>query len=85
MSQKHSLDLSKVKEVTHGTTVATNAILQRSGAKTGLITTRGFRMCWNFAESACQCFTTCFGTNRLTWRNGQMAEVTERVDPQATC
>ena len=43
MSQKHSLDLSQVKEVTHGTTVATNAILQRSGAKTGLITTRGFR------------------------------------------
>ena len=27
----------------HGTTVATNAIIQRRGAKTGLITTRGFR------------------------------------------
>jgi len=43
ISRKHSLDLSQVKEVTHGTTVATNAILQRSGAKTGLITTKGFR------------------------------------------
>jgi len=32
-----------VVEVVHGTTVATNAILERKGAHTGLITTRGFR------------------------------------------
>lgn len=32
-----------VKEVIHGTTVATNAILGGTGARTGLITTRGFR------------------------------------------
>ena len=32
-----------VVEVLHGTTVGSNTILQRSGAKTGLITTRGFR------------------------------------------
>ncbi|RMF91448.1 MAG: hydantoinase/oxoprolinase family protein [Nitrospinota bacterium] len=31
------------EEVIHGTTVATNAILEQKGAKTGLITTRGFR------------------------------------------
>ncbi len=30
-------------EVVHGTTVATNSILQRSGALTGLLTTQGFR------------------------------------------
>ena len=30
-------------EILHGTTVGSNTILQRSGAKTGLITTRGFR------------------------------------------
>ena len=34
---------SRVEEVLHGTTVGSNTILQRSGAKTGLITTRGFR------------------------------------------
>src|SRR5690606_17948433 len=27
----------------HGTTVATNALLQRKGAKTALVTTKGFR------------------------------------------
>ena len=32
-----------VDEVIHGTTVATNAILERRGARTGLITTAGFR------------------------------------------
>ncbi len=32
-----------VEEVVHGTTVATNAVLQRLGAETALITTKGFR------------------------------------------
>src|ERR1051326_5325528 len=32
-----------VGEVLHGTTVASNAILEHKGAKTGLITTKGFR------------------------------------------
>ncbi|MGH6899121.1 MAG: hydantoinase/oxoprolinase family protein [Geminicoccaceae bacterium] len=33
----------RVAEVRHGTTVASNAILEHKGARTGLITTRGFR------------------------------------------
>jgi N-methylhydantoinase A len=39
------LDLSPADCIAfvHGTTVATNAIIERRGAKTGLITTRGFR------------------------------------------
>jgi N-methylhydantoinase A len=38
-----ALDPSGVVEVVHGTTVASNTILQKSGARTGLLTTRGFR------------------------------------------
>ena len=34
---------AQVAEVVHATTVATNAILERKGARTGLITTEGFR------------------------------------------
>jgi N-methylhydantoinase A len=34
---------AQVAEVVHGTTVATNAILELKGARCGLITTRGFR------------------------------------------
>ena len=33
----------QIAEVVHGTTVATNTILERKGALTGLITTKGFR------------------------------------------
>src|ERR671923_335860 len=32
-----------IEEIRHGTTVASNAILEHKGAKTGLITTSGFR------------------------------------------
>ena len=34
---------ARVREVAHGTTVATNAVLERRGARTALVTTKGFR------------------------------------------
>ena len=34
---------SEVTEVVHGTTTASNTILQKVGARTGVLTTRGFR------------------------------------------
>ena len=36
-------ELSDVATIIHGTTVGTNALLERKGAKTGVITTAGFR------------------------------------------
>ncbi len=36
-------DLSSIAAVIHGTTVGTNALLERKGAKAGLVTTEGFR------------------------------------------
>ena len=35
--------LADIGTIIHGTTVATNALLERKGAKTGIITTKGFR------------------------------------------
>jgi N-methylhydantoinase A len=37
------LDAAVIEQVRHGTTVASNAILERKGAKTGLIGSKGFR------------------------------------------
>lgn len=37
------LEVGAVSEVLHGTTVGSNTLLQKVGAKTGLITTKGFR------------------------------------------
>ena len=41
--EKMNLDLANVRYLVHGTTVALNTFLQRKGANTGLITTKGFR------------------------------------------
>jgi N-methylhydantoinase A len=41
--QETGLDGKDVEEVLHATTVASNAILELKGARTGLITTKGFR------------------------------------------
>jgi 5-oxoprolinase (ATP-hydrolysing)/N-methylhydantoinase A len=38
-----AVDVASVIEVIHGTTVATNAVLERQGARTALVTTAGFR------------------------------------------
>src|SRR5689334_9707224 len=40
---RHGLDPADCRSIVHGTTVATNAIIERKGAVTGLLTTRGFR------------------------------------------
>lgn len=37
------LDAGRIAEVVHGTTVGSNTLLQKLGANTGLITTKGFR------------------------------------------
>ncbi|MDP6406747.1 MAG: hydantoinase/oxoprolinase N-terminal domain-containing protein, partial [Alphaproteobacteria bacterium] len=37
------LNAGDVADILHGTTVASNAILEGKGARTGLITTEGFR------------------------------------------
>ena len=38
-----SVQPSQISQIIHGTTLATNALIERRGAKTALITTKGFR------------------------------------------
>src|SRR5215213_10540146 len=40
---KSGLDPSEIELFAHGTTVVINALTERKGARTGLLTTRGFR------------------------------------------
>ncbi len=42
---------ARIHSVMHGTTVATNAILTRRGARVGLVTTRGYRQVLHIARS----------------------------------
>lgn len=41
--ERYGIELDSLDHVFHGTTIATNSILEHDGAKTGLITTEGYR------------------------------------------
>lgn len=43
LAAKGGIDLSQVDRLGHGTTVGTNALIQRRGGRVAMITTRGFR------------------------------------------
>lgn len=43
LAQRENDLLARTKDVIHATTLVTNVIIERKGAKTGLITTKGFR------------------------------------------
>src|SRR5262249_24330520 len=43
LAQEHAIDLSEIEILVHGTTIAVNTIIQRTGARLGLLVTEGFR------------------------------------------
>ncbi len=43
IATEHDVDMADVEQIIHGTTLATNALIERSGARTALVTTKGFR------------------------------------------
>lgn len=43
IASEHGVDMADVDQIIHGTTLATNALIERRGAKTALVTTQGFR------------------------------------------
>ena len=47
--------VEKLDELIHGTTLVINAIIERKGAVTGLITTKGFR-----GDDSCGLWLVCF-------------------------
>src|SRR5579871_5139805 len=48
--QRADADPRHVQHVVHGTTLVTNAIIERKGARTALLTTRGFRDAYEIAR-----------------------------------
>lgn len=74
-------ELSDVALLLHGTTVATNAVLQRRGAKTALLTTKGFRDVLEIARQARPSLFD-FDARRASplVPRSLRAEVNERVD-----
>jgi N-methylhydantoinase A len=69
-----------VSQVAHGTTVATNAVLEHRGAKTALITTRGFRDVLELRRiRAPQIYDLFFDKPAILVERYLRFEVTERI------
>ena len=51
LCERAGIDPREVTHVLHGTTVATNAVLTGSGARVGLVTTKGYRQILQIARS----------------------------------
>jgi N-methylhydantoinase A len=51
LCQQTGIDPTQINFVMHGTTVATNAVLTSSGAKVGLVTSKGYRQILQIARS----------------------------------
>ena len=43
MCERFSIPVDEIKRVSHGTTVGTNTLIQRTGSQVALVTTKGFR------------------------------------------
>lgn len=74
------LDLAHCHSVVHGTTAATNAVLERKGARCGLITTRGFRDILEMARRTRPQLYGLTGTFESIIPRDLRYEVTERID-----
>lgn len=75
----------EIRSVMHGTTVATNAILTRRGAKVGLVTTKGYKQVLHIARS----FVPGGLGGWVTFNKGELlaplewtVEADERIDAQ---
>jgi N-methylhydantoinase A len=71
-----------VKIVVHGTTTATNAVLERKGARTGFITTRGFRDVLELGRRTRPTPYGLKGTFEALIPRELRLEVTERMDAE---
>jgi N-methylhydantoinase A len=73
---------SQLRVIVHGTTTATNALLERKGARTGLITTRGFRDVLELGRRTRPTPYGLKGTFEPLIPRELRLEVTERVDAE---
>ena len=81
MFEELGLDGDDIEEVRHGTTVASNAILERKGARTGLITTKGFRDVLEIRNLRMPRLYDMPGTSRRRWSSAICGStVDERID-----
>jgi N-methylhydantoinase A len=74
-------DMPALSEVLHGSTVAINTVLERKGARTALITTKGFRDVYAIGRgNRIEAFNLFFHRPKPLVARDLTLEVTERID-----
>jgi len=80
---REGLDAAQVAHFGHGTTVATNLVIERRGVRTGLITTRGFRDVLEIGrQTRPHLYDYTVAKPPPLARRAHRLEVTERVDAE---
>ncbi len=79
--EKSGAPAAEIAEIAHGTTVATNALLERKGARTGLLTTAGFRDLLELRDGGRRPLRGWQPAFEPIIPRHQRWEVPERVDP----
>jgi N-methylhydantoinase A len=79
------IDCATLKTIAHGTTIGLNAFLERKGAPTGLITTRGFRDIYEIARhNRINTYDLFYQKPAPLVRRRHRLEVRERIDADGT-
>ena len=78
--QAAGIDPDDLTALVHGTTIATNAVIERRGARCALVTTLGFRDVLELGRRDRPSMYGLTGTHRPLIERDQRWEVTERVD-----
>lgn len=78
--------LAQVDQFSHGSTVATNALLTRRGSATGLVTTRGFRDVVEIGthDRVGNIYTAFYRKPKAPVVRRNVCEIDERIDAQGT-
>lgn len=83
LSAKHGLPLGAMASLAHGTTVATNALIQRRGAKVAVVTTKNFRDLVEIGRQIRPKLYDLKADHPMPLAPREMRfEVTERIGPQ---
>jgi N-methylhydantoinase A len=86
LAAEHGVQPHKVTFFSHGTTVATNALLEQRGARVGLAITDGFRGIYEAMEQSRPfgpaVFNLAYEKPRLLAPESRTAEIVERVGPR---
>lgn len=81
--QKTGVSLDKIETLVHGTTVVINTLLERTGARTALVTTEGFRDVYEIGRiNRPDSFNLFFKKHQPLVPRSLRFEVTERVLPE---